>query len=74
MVYGLFKPLLTDNDAIYAYERELDGKRLVVACNWTKESRKCNLFDETEGSELISNYDTHEKGILKPYEARAVLI
>ena len=74
MVYGLFKPMLTDNDAIYAYERELDGKKLVVACNWTKESQKCNLFDETEGSELISNYDTHEKGILKPYEARAVLI
>ena len=26
-------------------------------------------MDETAGQELISNYPTHQKGLLQPYEA-----
>ena len=33
IVYGIFRPLLTDSETIYAYERELDGEKLIVACN-----------------------------------------
>ena len=73
IVYGIFRPLMEESDTVYAYERELEGKRLIVACNWTEKDQACTLFDDLSGDELISNYKEHEKGILKPYEARAVL-
>ncbi len=73
IVYGIFKPLLEDSDSIYAYERELDGKTLTVAANWTENEVSCTLFDELEGEELISNYETHKAGVLQPYEARVIL-
>ena len=83
IVYGVFRPLMMDSDTVYAYERELEGRRLVVACNWTDSEQPCTLFDECgaeagEGAldgaaELISNYGTHKKGVLQPYEARVIL-
>lgn len=75
IVYGTFEPLLEDDAKVYAYARELDGKRLIVACNWTKETVPCTLFAEqdTQGEELISNYKSHEKCKLQPFEARAIL-
>ena len=74
IVYGKFVPLLEDDPNIYAYARELDGKKLLVACNWTKDEAPCTLFDDTNGTELISNYKEHKKGALQPYEARVVLL
>jgi len=73
IVYGNFRPLMEESDTVYAYERELEGRRLIVACNWTEKDQACTLFDDLSGDELISNYKEHEKGILKPYEARVVL-
>ncbi len=73
MVYGTFEPLLEDSDSIYAYRRHMDGKTITVACNWTDQKVPCSLFDELQGEELITNVDSHEKGFLLPYEARAVL-
>ncbi len=73
IVDGVFKGLLTEDENIYAYERMLDGKRLLVACNFSEEAVTCDLFDRDEGEELISNYKFHKTGILQPYEARVVL-
>ncbi len=73
IVYGAFKPLLENSDVIYAYERELDGKTLTVAANWTDKEQECTLFDGMSGEELISNYEVHKPGILQPYEARVIL-
>ena len=73
IVYGIFKPLLEQSETIYAYERVLDGQTLTVACNWTSKEQDCTLFDNLEGTELISNYDTHKAGTLQPYEARVIL-
>lgn len=74
IVYGTFRPLLLDSETIYAYERELDGEKLIVACNWTQESQPCDLFDGVAGQELISNYKEHTAGTLMPYEARVMLV
>ena len=74
IVYGRFVPLLEDDSSIYAYARELDGKKLLVACNWTKDEAPCTLFDDVNGTELISNYAEHKKGALQPYEARVMLL
>ena len=73
IVYGTFRPLLPDSEVLYAYEREMDGKVLTVAANWTDREQECTLFDDLEGEELISNYDIHRTGILQPYEARVIL-
>lgn len=76
IVYGKFIPLLEDDKNIYAYERVLDGQKLVVACNFSETEQNCTLFENIMpgGTELISNYDTHKPGVLKPYETRAVLL
>ena len=73
IVYGTFRPLLPDSEVLYAYEREMDGKVLTVAANWTDREQECTLFDDLAGEELISNYDSHRTGILQPYEARVIL-
>lgn len=73
VVYGRFVPLLEESEEIYAYRREYEGQTLLVAANWTEREVACTLFDQEEGKELISNYKDHQKGILQPYEVRAVL-
>ena len=73
LVYGWFEPLMEDSDQVYAYHRVLDGKTLTVALNWTDRKVPCTLMDGLEGEELISNYPTHQKGVLQPYEARVIL-
>ena len=73
IVYGTFRPLLENSEVIYAYERELDGKVLTVAANWTDKEQECTLFDDLGGEELISNYESHKDGVLQPYEARVIL-
>ena len=69
IVYGMFTPLLEDDPNVWAYRREFEGKTLTVALNWTDHKVPCTLMDETEDRELISNYPTHQKGLLQPYEA-----
>lgn len=73
IVEGVFKGLLNDDENIYAYQRTLGDQKLVVACNFSDREVACNLFEQQEGEELISNYHFHKEGVLKPYEARVVL-
>ncbi|MCP1102998.1 oligo-1,6-glucosidase [Aequitasia blattaphilus] len=74
IVHGVFEPLLESRKDIYAYKRVSGDQELIVVCNFTEHETKCGLFEERAGGKrLISNYKTHKKGILKPYEARAVL-
>ena len=77
IIDGVFKGLLEDDENIYAYERVLGEQKLLVACNFSEKTVACDLFDSEEvkkGQELISNYTYHKDGVLKPYEARVVLI
>ncbi len=71
IVYGTFTGLLEESEAIYAYVRELEEEKLLVACNFTDQPQPCSLFP-AEAEEWISNYKKHENGILQPYEVRAV--
>ena len=74
IVYGSYEPLMGESDTVYAFAREYEGRRLIVACNWTEQEQKCELFDGLDSEELISNYTAHKEGTLQPYEARAVLV
>ena len=77
IIDGVFKGLLEEDENIYAYERILGDQKLLVACNFSGNTVACDLFEAEEvktGQELISNYVYHTEGVLKPYEARVVLI
>ena len=73
IVYGTFQGLLEDSESIYAYHRLLDGQILTVVCNFTDHEQNCNLCDDPDAKELISNYKVHKAGKLQPYEARVIL-
>ena len=73
VVYGTFEPLLPDDPAVYAYRRHLNGQTLTVLCNFTAEKAPCALLCEDNGRELLSNYATHQQGLLQPYEAIILL-
>jgi oligo-1,6-glucosidase len=74
IIDGVFVPLLENDENIYAYERQLGEQKLVVACNFSSQEVPCDLFESLSGEELISNYRSHKSGVLKPYEARVLLV
>ena len=41
---------------------------------WVNHETACDLFEKEDGEELISNYRYHKEHILKPYEARVMLL
>ena len=49
---------------VYAFERELDGCRLISVCNFSKKDRP--LPKGIAGARVLSNYGAAEK--LRPYE------
>lgn len=79
IVYGDYKLILEGNKEIYAYIRELEGKRLLVINNFYENSPEFILpkdikFDDYEL--VISNYDDMPFNIkklkLRPYESIVV--
>ena len=75
IVYGNYELLLPEDENIFAYVRTLDNQKLLVVCNFSKSEQKFDFQGYENAEVLISNYnrDAGEDGILKPYEAAAVL-
>ena len=71
IVYGEFIPMMEDDEKIYAYRRELDDDCLYVLCNYTdrEASIEQDFLPGSSNDILISNYEEHEDGKLRPYEA-----
>ncbi len=71
LVYGKYTLLDADNPDVFAYTRELDGKKLLVLLNFKKTKANTNTgFDMGKAKLLIGNYaDASKDGALKPYEA-----
>jgi len=73
LVYGKYTLLDKDNRSVYAYTRELNGKKMLVMLNFTSKDGVVNTaFGSAEARLLLSNYgDTIQtvKTKLKPYEA-----
>ena len=74
IVEGGYRLLDGESDCFWAYEREYQGKRLRVLCNFTGETAACPLHDPEGGKPLISNYEAHSAKLLQPYEAAAYLL
>jgi oligo-1,6-glucosidase len=71
LVYGKYMLIDADNPDVYAYTRELDGRRVLVLLNFKDKaaSVKTNL-DLSKAKVLLSNYPTaSQNGQLQPYEA-----
>ncbi|HLK27664.1 MAG TPA: alpha-glucosidase [Puia sp.] len=71
LVYGKYTLLDKDNPNVYAYTRELDGKKFLVLLNFTNKTAAFNVgFDISKAKLLIDNYVKDNSGNeLKPYEA-----
>ncbi|RNA68788.1 glycoside hydrolase family 13 protein [Alteribacter keqinensis] len=78
IVYGGYDLLAEKDDSVFAYERTLDGEKLLVVCNFYGEETSFEVpshYAGKEGTLLISNYDNEavrelpESIGLRPFEA-----
>jgi len=71
LIYGKYTLLDKDNPNVYAYTRELDGRKILVLLNFKDKPVSANTgIDLTEAKLLLGNYPTASpNGQLQPYEA-----
>ena len=78
IVYGHYELLDADNEAVFTYTREYEGKKLLCVCNFTGENQTVELPEEFRtgaAKRLIGNYPEQEiPGALRPWEALVLLI
>jgi oligo-1,6-glucosidase len=71
LVYGKYMLLDKDNPDVYAYTRELNGKKLLILLNF--KSKKATVhtgIDFSKSTLLLGNYPVPSRGqTLQPYEA-----
>lgn len=79
IVYGHYALLLPDDEEIYAYTREWEGRELLVICNFSQNTPAFAVpeaFTADNSQLLIANYDCEALTstlTLRPYEARVYL-
>ena len=74
IVYGDYNLLLPEDKDLFVYERSLDGKKLLVACNFSENEREFDFGVAKNGKVLINNYKDFSLNNkkLKPFEAVVV--
>lgn len=75
---GDYQAAFQDSDKVYAFERQLDGQKLLVLNNFFSQEATIQLpADYQTGQVLISNYDGVELAehlVLKPYQTLAIVL
>jgi oligo-1,6-glucosidase len=71
LVYGKYTLLDENNESVYAYTRELNGRKLLILLNFKAQEATANTgLDLTKAKVLLGNYAAPSTdGKLKPYEA-----
>ncbi len=72
LVYGKYTLLDAQNESVYAYTRELNGRKLLILLNFKPIAAKADLagIDLSKAKVLIGNYATPSlDGTLKPCES-----
>ena len=75
LVYGKYSLVDKDNPDVYAYTRELNGKKILVVLNFKPTaSRIFTDIDVTKAALLLGNYGNapeieNAAIVLRPYEA-----
>lgn len=74
---GSYKAAYKDSQQVYAFERQLDGERLLVVNNFYAQEVTLELEPVYQnGQVLLSNYESDGLGktiTLKPYQTLAIL-
>lgn len=71
---GKFKMYLPDDENIFAYERTLGDKKMVVVCNFYGNTIENPMTQITKDMPMVlSNYNENDD-ILRPYEARMYMV
>lgn len=74
-MYGDFKEYMEDSENLYVYERNFEGKTMLVILNFTGEEQNFELsekFKDMNSKLYASNYDNTDKfenNTLRPYKA-----
>ena len=77
LIYGNYTLLNEENESVYAYLRELNGRKILILLNFTAQNASYSLpFSIKDYKILIANYkkSTLQVNVLKPYEAVVVAI
>lgn len=71
LVYGTFHILDEQNPSVFAYERILNGKKMLILLNFTNQKTNYHLpFELKNATLLINNYDQNPlPNVLLPYQA-----
>jgi oligo-1,6-glucosidase len=71
LVYGKYTLLDKDNPDVYAYTRELNGKKLLILLNFKNKTATANTgIDLSKAKLVVNNYPSASQGEqLQPYEA-----
>jgi oligo-1,6-glucosidase len=69
LIYGKAEYYDLENENIFAYTREFEGRKLLILVNFTETTATANVpFDLSNAKVLFGNYDDFD-GKLKPYQA-----
>ena len=75
---GSYQPALEDSKQVYAFERHLDGQKLLVLNHFYGNEAEVTIPAEYQaGRVLLSNYENvelTEKVVLKPYQTLAIYV
>jgi oligo-1,6-glucosidase len=78
LIYGKYTLLDKDNPKVFAYSRELEGKKMLVLLNFTADNATVNTGIDLKNAKIISsnyfNLDLINFSILRPYEALIIEI
>ena len=74
IVYGDYNLLLPEDEDLFVYERSLDGKKLLVACNFSENEREFDFDTVKNGKILTNNYEEFNliNKKLRPFETVVV--
>ena len=71
LIYGKYVVVDKDNPDVYAYTREMDGRKFLVLLNFKDKTAAVNTgFDLSKAKIILGNYpNVSQNGQLQPYEA-----
>jgi len=75
IVEGNFELLMKEDRQVFAYTRSYEGKKLLVACNFSSGNAALDEAAKTRGELLICNYQIGgDRDTLRPWECRVTLV
>ncbi|MDN6684011.1 MAG: alpha-glucosidase C-terminal domain-containing protein, partial [Bifidobacterium crudilactis] len=74
IVYGNYIELDPEDDEVFAYKRQYEGRTMLVLSNFTDQTVTRDYPVPVDGGLMISNYQDDQGATLRPYEAKAFMV